>query len=46
VAESAYGQLLKMAQIALCGTKVEIVPMLRPGIGITTEELVEEYNKL
>jgi len=46
VAESAYGQLLKMVQIALCGTKVEIVPMLRPGIGITTEELVEEYNKL
>lgn len=46
VAESAYGQLLKFVQSALYGTPVEIVPMLRPGIGITTEELVEEYNKL
>ena len=46
VAESAYGQLLKMVQVAICGGKAEIVPMLRPGIGITTEELVEEYNKL
>lgn len=46
VAESAYGQLLKMVQTALYGQPAEIVPMLRPGIGITTEELVEEYNKL
>lgn len=46
VAESAYGQLLKFVQLALYGKPVEIVPMLRPGIGITTEELVEEYKKL
>lgn len=46
VAESAYGQLLKMVQTALYGQPATIVPMLRPGIGITTEELVEEYNKL
>lgn len=46
VAESAYGQLLKMVQNELFGSTIEIVPMLRPGIGITTEELVEEYNKL
>lgn len=46
VAESAYGQLLKMVKEALYETPIEIVPMLRPGIGITTEEIVEEYNKL
>jgi 2-oxoglutarate ferredoxin oxidoreductase subunit alpha len=46
VAESAYGQLLKFVQVALYGKSVEIVPMLRPGVGITTEELVEECNKL
>ncbi|MBP2653392.1 MAG: korA 1 [Firmicutes bacterium] len=46
VAESAYGQLLKMVKEALYGKNVELVPMLRPGIGITTEELIEEYNKL
>lgn len=46
VAESAYGQLLKLVQTATYGNPVEIVPMLRPGVGITTEELIEEYNKL
>lgn len=46
VAESAYGQFLKFVQTALYGTSIEIATMLRPGIGITTEELVEEYNKL
>jgi 2-oxoglutarate/2-oxoacid ferredoxin oxidoreductase subunit alpha len=46
VAESAYGQFLKFVQTALYGSPIEIATMLRPGIGITTEELVEEYNKL
>ncbi len=46
VAESAYGQFLKFVQTALYGATIEIATMLRPGIGITTEELVEEYNKL
>lgn len=46
VAESAYGQLLKMVQNATYDNAIEIAPMLRPGVGITTEELVEEYNKL
>jgi len=46
LAESAYGQLFKMVQNALYGSANEIVTMLRPGIGITTEEIVEEYNKL
>ena len=46
VAESAYGQLLKMVQNATYDNAIEIAPMLRPGVGITTEEIVEEYNKL
>lgn len=46
VAESAYGQLLKIVQAETYDNAIEIVPMLRPGVGITTEELVAEYNKL
>ena len=46
VAESAYGQLLKLVQQEIFGSTIEIVPMLRPGVGITTEEIIEEYNKL
>jgi 2-oxoglutarate ferredoxin oxidoreductase subunit alpha len=46
VAESAYGQLLKMVQSGTYDNAIDIVPMLRPGVGITTEEIVEEYNKL
>lgn len=46
VAESAYGQLMKLVQQEIFGSTIEIVPLLRPGVGITTEEIVEEYNKL
>lgn len=46
VAESAYGQLLKMVQNNIYGNAIEIAAMLRPGVGITTEEIVEEVNKL
>lgn len=46
IAESAYGQFMKLVQCAIFGSTIEIVPMLRPGVGITTEELIEEYNKL
>ncbi|MBP2644987.1 MAG: padG 2 [Firmicutes bacterium] len=46
VAESAYGQLLKMVKEALYGTNIELCPMRRPGVGITTEEIIEEYNNL
>ncbi len=46
IAESSYGQLVKLVENALYGSTVEIVPMLRPGLGITTEEIVDEYNKL
>lgn len=46
IAESAYGQLLKLVQNSLYGSTIEIVPMLRPGVGITTEEIIAEYKKL
>ena len=46
IAESAYGQLMKLVQNAIYGSTIKIVPMLRPGVGITSEELIEEYNKL
>jgi len=46
VAESSYGQLLKMVQNALYGETVELVPFLKPGVGITSEEIIEEYSKL
>jgi 2-oxoglutarate ferredoxin oxidoreductase subunit alpha len=46
LAESAYGQLLKIVQHEIFGTDIELVPFLRPGIGITTEEIIAEYNNL
>lgn len=46
VAESAYGQLLKLIYHEIFGSTIEIVPMLRPGLGITTEEIYEEVSKL
>ena len=46
IAESSYGQLMKLVQQALYGMNVELVPMLRPGVGITTEEIYEEVSKL
>lgn len=46
VTESAYGQLLKMVKDALYGMDVETHTYLRPGLGVTTEEVVEEYNKI
>lgn len=46
VAESAYGQLLKLIQQEIFGSNIEIVPLLKPGVGITSEELYCEVGKL
>lgn len=46
LAESAYGQLLKIVQNNIYGSTIEIVPMLRPGVGITSEEIYDEISKL
>jgi 2-oxoglutarate ferredoxin oxidoreductase subunit alpha len=42
VVESAYGQLLKIVQQNLYGSTVPIRTLLRPGVGITPEEIGEE----
>lgn len=46
LAESAYGQLQKMVENALYGMTVPIESYLRPGLGITTEEIVATYEKM
>lgn len=46
IAESAYGQLVKLVQSAIYGSTITIVPLLRPGVGITTEDLIEEFEKI
>ena len=46
LAESAYGQLQKMVENALYGMTVPIESYLRPGLGITTEEIVATYEKI
>jgi len=46
VAESAYGQLLKMVQTNLFGSPIKIETLLKPGVGITSEEIYQECQKL
>ena len=46
IAESAYGQLVKLVQNAIYGSRIDIIPLLRPGVGITTEDLISAYNEL
>ena len=45
VPESSYGQLVKVIHGALYGSQIEIIPMYRPGLGITTEEIIAECGK-
>lgn len=44
VAESAYGQLLKLLRDALYGISVPMDTLLRPGVGITTEDICTYYQ--
>ncbi|MGD0152607.1 MAG: ferredoxin oxidoreductase [Thermacetogeniaceae bacterium] len=46
VAESAYGQLLKIVQQNLYGSTVPIRTMLKPGVGITPEEITDECSAI
>lgn len=46
VVESAYGQLLKLVKDSLYGMNVPISTMLKPGVGITPEEVEEEARRL
>lgn len=46
VIESAYGQLAAMVREALYGMPKPLHELLKPGVGITAEEVVEESLKL
>lgn len=47
VTESAQGQLLRLVKEELCGEFVgEIATYLRPGVGITTEEVIEQVKNI
>jgi 2-oxoglutarate ferredoxin oxidoreductase subunit alpha len=46
IAESAYGQLLKFVKTEIFGEAIEIASLLKPGVGITSEEIYEEVSKL
>ena len=46
VAESAQGQLLKLVQAGIYGSTVPLETLLRPGVGITTEEIVEAVKQI
>ncbi len=46
VVESAYGQLLKMVKDNIYGLDVPIAALLRPGVGITPEEVKAKCEEL
>lgn len=46
VVESAQGQMARLLMEACYGKTIEMLPLYRPGLGITTEEVVEEAKKI
>lgn len=46
VVESAQGQLARLVKDSIYGLTIPIEPMFRPGIGITSEEIVEQVQSL
>ncbi|NLW55284.1 MAG: ferredoxin oxidoreductase, partial [Firmicutes bacterium] len=46
VVESAYGQLLAMVKAELYGYSNPLEALLRPGVGVTTEEIEETAKRL
>jgi 2-oxoglutarate ferredoxin oxidoreductase subunit alpha len=46
IAESAQGQFLKMVQAGIYGSTTEIETLLRPGLGITTEEIIDVVEQI
>ncbi|MEG3069413.1 MAG: hypothetical protein RQM95_14915 [Syntrophaceticus schinkii] len=46
VVESSYGQLLKIVKDNLYGMDVPIKTHLRPGVGITPEEVVADVKTI
>lgn len=46
VAESAYGQLVDLVKTNLYGETIPIQTLLRPGVGITAEQIVRKVKEL
>lgn len=46
VAESANGQLARLLKEAAYGCPVKMLPMFKPGVGITTEEVVARVKEI
>ncbi|MEW6540450.1 MAG: transketolase C-terminal domain-containing protein [Bacillota bacterium] len=46
VVESAYGQFARLVRDALYGLTVEMVPLYKPGLGITAEEIASRCRDL
>lgn len=46
IAESAQGQLARLVKDSIYGCTAEIVPMFRPGVGITTEQIVAKVKEV
>ncbi|MDA8337527.1 MAG: ferredoxin oxidoreductase [Peptococcaceae bacterium] len=46
VVESAYGQLARILMEAAFGAAVRIVPLYKPGVGVTSEEVVTRVREL
>ena len=46
VVESAQGQLARLVKESLYGKTVEIVPLYRPGVGVTPEEVIARSREL
>lgn len=44
--ESAYGQMAKLAQVALFGLPVAADTLYRPGVGITSDEVIEKTKNM
>lgn len=44
--ESAFGQLAKLSKDAIFGSTVNIESIFKPGVGITTEEIVDKVKQL
>lgn len=46
ITESAQGQLARLVKDSIYGCTAEIVPMFRPGVGITTEQIVAKVKEV
>ncbi|MDN5363694.1 MAG: 2-oxoglutarate/2-oxoacid ferredoxin oxidoreductase subunit alpha [Eubacteriales bacterium] len=46
IVESAYGQLAKLVKDAIFGCSVQIEGLFKPGVGITSEEVVAKVKEL